>query len=33
MTTLGKVPAELLTGKGKACDSITDVASRRTSFS
>jgi 2-hydroxy-3-oxopropionate reductase len=25
MTTLGKVPAELLTGKGKACDSITDV--------
>lgn len=25
MTTLGKVPAELLTGKGKACDSIPDV--------
>jgi len=25
MNTLGKVPAELLTGKGKACDSITDV--------
>jgi len=25
MTTLGKVPAELLTGKGKACDSISDV--------
>ncbi len=25
MTTLGKVPAELLTGKGKACDSIADV--------
>jgi len=25
MTTLGKVPAELLTGKGRACDSIADV--------
>ncbi|MFS2034323.1 2-hydroxy-3-oxopropionate reductase [Polaromonas sp. CT11-55] len=25
MNTRGKVPAELLTGKGKACDSITDV--------
>jgi 2-hydroxy-3-oxopropionate reductase len=25
MNTLGQVPAELLTGKGKACDSITDV--------
>ncbi|MEO8389612.1 MAG: 2-hydroxy-3-oxopropionate reductase [Polaromonas sp.] len=26
MTTRSKVPADLLTGKGKACDSITDVA-------